>query len=79
MKATMPIVAHHGNKLVFKRNGFTGWTSRGETGYYPPMYFMVKLDGDVICQVIDEIEVNSQTWRKVRDELASKAVLTAYD
>jgi len=77
MQANMPIIAIHGNYLVFKRNGFTGWVSRGEVGYYNPDYYLVELDNNKIKRVIEKTEANKDTWREVRQRLCSTAILMA--
>jgi SH3-like domain-containing protein len=73
MQAKMPIVAQHGEYIVFKRNGFTGWVSRGETGYYPPVYYLIRERDGTIVEALDEIEAERGTWREVRDALVNKA------
>jgi hypothetical protein len=75
MQAKMPIVAQFGKYIVFKRDGFTGWTSVGETGYYPPVYYLVRVDEEerIITEALDDIEVSRSTWRGVRDALIEKA------
>ena len=73
MQAKMPIVARHGEYVVFKRSGFTGWTSRGETGYYPPVYYLVRVQDGIITEMTDEVEVTRDTWRKVRTTMVKRA------
>ncbi len=69
----MPVIAQHGECLVFKRNGFTGWMCVGEVCYYPPEYYLVRVVDNVIQEVLQEAEVDRQSWRSVRDQMVAMA------
>ena len=73
MQAKMPVLFRSGEYCVFKRNGFTGWISRGETGYYPPNYYLIRVVDGVIVEVLKDIEADSQTWRKIKSDLIEQA------
>ncbi len=66
MQAKMPVILQENGYLVFKRNGFTGRVSIGETGHYPPVYYLIRIEDGTITDVIYEIEVNRDSWRGVR-------------
>lgn len=73
MQAKMPVLFRSSEYCVFKRNGFTGWISRGETGYYPPNYYLIRVIDGVIVEVLKDIEVDAQTWRKIKNDLIEQA------
>lgn len=75
MGAKMPIVSQHGEYIVFRRNGFTGWAGVGFKNYYHPVYCLIIVKNGIISCVLDEIEANRQNWREVSRRLVSKAAL----
>lgn len=79
MQAKMPILYYEWPYIVFRRNGFTGWSGVGKVSYYPPDYYLMELtkvdDNIKIKQVLNYVEVNIKTWRTVRNFLIKKAKL----
>lgn len=78
MQAKMPIIYRNGEYMVFKRNGFTGWYCVGQTTYYPPEYFLVRVSHDINekyprMKFLVEREASRSTWRQIVSELIALA------
>lgn len=62
------IVAKQPPFYVIHTKGFTGWCSRGETDYYPPYYYIVKIkevDSRPYAMCLEKYE-SGRNWKQIR-------------
>lgn len=68
--APLKIVARNGVYFLCHTDGHMGWVARGEQGYYPAMYYLLRkrfVQGKPYALVLEEWE-SGRNWMQVKKE-----------